>query len=641
MTLANRAADYMKRKGKGGRKKEDKLWSEIKERMELGLEARRPFEQRWIINLAFLAGKQYSYFNATSHSLQQLKPVKKRVRKVDNQLLPRVRRQLSDFIKNKPEMSVVPNSHDDDDIQAAKVGTKVLQSWWRSNKMGKKVRKLGGWVFVTGNAFLDDRWNRKLGPVSMDKDGLPTYGGDADCGVWSPFEILVPFVALGTTELHDFPWMMKIKWRGLDYLAENYKRGKEVSSEQTPSPVMDAGLVLEGLGKAFGDRVKGAWLCELYVKPSATWPKGVFLTGANGIVLEKADWPYQRYSMEHFKDVDLSGVFWGKATMEEGIGLQKSWNKLVSDVEEFNRTMGKGKILIPHGSKMHVDPDDTHGQLLHYKPVMGHKPEAMTLKGVPGTYEFLAGLIQGSFDNLFSQHEVSRGTNRSDLRSGEMVALLREQDSHGQIPMHVVFEEGIEEITARILQRVQGGYTEERMLKVSGKDDEYEVFAFKGTDLRNNTDVSVKKQSSVPDSRLAREFQIMDRFERGVYGPREDPEVRRHVQNMLDDAVVKDIYSDTIRDEKVARWENRILLKQGVSVNPYDNHGVHLLELNMFRKGMDYQKFKVGNPGAWADVDSRFLAHAMEHQKYLAEARAAALEEQMLLEGKGGSSGKG
>ena len=37
------------------------------------------------------------------------------------------------------------------------------------------------------------------------------------------------------------------------------------------------------------------------------------------------------------------------------------------------------------------------------------------------------------FNKLFSHHEVTQGTNKSDIRSGEMVELLREQDAHGMI----------------------------------------------------------------------------------------------------------------------------------------------------------------------------------------------------------------
>ncbi len=639
MRLKNRAADRFKKKGsrKGITEKDEKLWPLVKNYLDIGIEARRPFEMQWIINSAFLNGRQYTYFNIASHSLKQLKPVRGRIRKVDNQLWPRVRRQISDFIKTDPIMSVVPSSTDDDDIRAAKTGDKVLKAFWQNNRMKKKTRLMAGWIFSTGNVYVDHRWNPKLGPAEINEEtGVLEYLGDADCGIWSPFEIYVPFVAFGDDDLHGFPWMIKAKWRGLDYLAFHYKRGNLVPGESMSQPVIDSSLILCSGSKDMGGDIPGALLIEIYIQPNSEFPKGKFIAAANGFVLADDDFPFTRYSMEHFKDIDVPGVFHGKATMTDGIPLQKTWNRTISDIEEFNRTMGKGKFLEPAGAKMHAGPDDTHGQRLIYKPVLGHKPELLTLKGLPDTYRVILDVTSASFDNLFSQHEVTRGTTRSDLRSGEMVGMLREQDAHGQIPTHAVYEESMAELMSGTLKRIQVGYKGERMLQIVGKDDEHEVFAFKGADLQNNTSVRIKGQSTVPDSRIAREQSVLTKFQGGLYGDPADPEVRRHVMNMLDDAVVKDIYDMAMRNEKVARWENRIMLERDVKVNSYDDHAVHQKEHSHYRLGLDYQRLKLENPGAFAQLEAKFLTHAAAHNKFIEEAREAQLKEMERMGAKGG-----
>jgi hypothetical protein len=167
---------------------------------------------------------------------------------------------------------------------------------------------------------------------------------------------------------------------------------------------------------------------------------------------------------------------------------------------------------------------------------------------------------------------------------------LREQDAHGAIPAHAVFEEAFEALGSRLLQRVAEGYDDGRMIKVSGRDNEYEVIAFKGADLRNNTDVSVKRQSSMPDSRLDREAEIMNRYQAGLYGDPQDPEVRREVLNMLDDVPKDPDYGEVKLDEMYAGWENKVLANSDIDqvlVNAYDNHQVHLKKHGMFRKSMD------------------------------------------------------
>ena len=636
--LASKAADYMRKTAKKTQPKEfGDLWSHIDKKKKDGLEARRPFEQRWLLNLAFLAGRHYVFFNQSAHMVQNISRVKGRIRMMDNQLMPKVRRQIADFIKNDPIMSVVPSSTEDEDIQAAKAGDKFLKSFWHSNRMKKKVRQMATWIYSTGNVFLDHRWNAKLGPIVLnEKTGQMVYSGDVDVGVWSPFEILGPFTPMGDIDLHSFPWMIKMKWKSLDYLRDNYEDGIMVQEEQMGKNLIDTSFMLGGSTGTQVRKFPGAMLLEYYHKPGGLFPKGMFCVCANGIILEVSDFPFNKYNVEHFKDIDVAGQFYGKATMEDGIPLQKTWNSTLSDIHEFNRTMGRGKYLVPHGSQMRIEFDNTTGQHVYYKPVMGLKPELLTIKGMPTSFLQTLQITGQSFNNLFSQHEVTQGTNKSDIRSGEMVAILREQDSHGVIPAHAIFEESLEELMGGVLRRVQKGYDTPRMISVMGRDDELAVMSFSAADLRDNTNVTIKKQSSLPDSRIAREARIMERFERGLYGNPQDPEVLRHVMNMLEDAVVKDIYSQVRKDEAVARWENQLII-QGVAlpINNYDNHAVHMLEHASKQKELDYQKVKLQDQKVFMETEARFLTHQMAHQNFITEQREAMMAEQEKMKGGG------
>ena len=162
------------------------------------------------------------------------------------------------------------------------------------------------------------------------------------------------------------------------------------------------------------------------------------------------EYPFTQYNLQHFKDVEIPGVFWGMATMEYAIPLQKSWNRNMTSVDEFNRTLGKGKGLVPRGAKLEALPDDNNGEWIAYKPVMGQKPEFMKMTSLPRTYDLSFSLLKQSLQDLFSQQEVTKGTNKSDIRSGEMVELLLEQNAMGAIPTHADAEESYEELMARV-----------------------------------------------------------------------------------------------------------------------------------------------------------------------------------------------
>jgi len=636
--LGSKASNYLKTMGKKVTEtKDDILWAYIDKRKVDGLEARRPFERTWLLNMAFLSGKQNVFFNSTAHSVQTLDPVRGRIRMMDNQILPKVRRQIADFIKSDPTMSVVPSTTEDEDIQAAKAGDKFLKSFWQSNRMKKKVRLLGGWNFSTGNAFMDHSWNSKLGPIEINQQtGVAEYAGDVDVGILSPLEVVVPFVPGVDSELHEFPWLIKQRWKSLEYIKERFEKGKLVVEESAPSALHNVDFIFKNQGVG-NNKFKGAMLVEYFQKPDKVFKKGLYAIGANGIILETSDYPYDRYNLEQFKDIDVPGGFWGKATMEDAIPLQKTWNQTLSDIQEFNRTMGKGKFLIPEGSRFKIEFDNVTGQHVYYKPVMGHKPELMTLKGLPTSFTLILQTTMQSLNGLFSQHEVTQGTNKSDIRSGEMLSILREQDSHGNIPTHQIFEESLENLMSGVLKRVQKGYTSPRMIEIVGRDNEVEALSFSATDLRGNTNVTVKKQSSLPDSRIAREAIVLDRFEKGLYGDIRDPEIRRQVMLMLDDAVVKNIYATEKKDEAVAQWENRLIV-QGVKVpiNSYDNPMIHLRDHTNFQKSLDYQKLKFNNPKGFIEAETRFLEHNIAHQGFAKEQVNRQIQQQTMINEGGG-----
>lgn len=221
-----------------------------------------------------------------------------------------------------------------------------------------------------------------------------------------------------------------------------------------------------------------------------------------------------------------------------------------------------------------------------------------------------------------------------------MVSLLQEQDSFSKIPSHATFEESLEAVYKRILKRIQAGYATERMIKVIGRDGEFEVESFKGSDLRSGTDIHVVSQSSLPDSRIARQAMIMQRYEKGLYGDPTDDNVRSEVGSDLDDALTYQLDSPTRKDKAVAQWENKILFgaKGGLATNPYDNDGVHMKEHSEARKRLDYQKIKLGDPKMFQKIEQTFIAHETEHIERIKQRQEEMIKQQAMLKG-GGNRG--
>lgn len=616
----------------------DPLWTLIEDRHNLGVELRRPYEQKWYICLAFYVSRQYTFFNQSAWVLQQLRNTKGHTRHVDNQLMPRVRRQIADGIAYDPIMSVVPSTDEQEDIEAAKVGDRVLRSLWRTLKMRTQMRKTRLWIHTTGNCFLGDRWDPKAGPVKRGQDGTLSYSGDVAIDVWSPFEILVPYTTLGSDELDKFNWMETVKHKSLDQIYKEFE--EEVSAESLSQSYVDISHLFGLARGASAFKTEGALVKQLFIQPCKDFPKGICITGANGKVFKKhiKDFPFDFYPFEQFKDIEVPGVFWGSATMEHGISLQKIHNRTLSSMDEYLSKLGKAKGLAPRKSRLEKMPDDLHGEWILYNPVMGHKPEISVPRPLPHTYGEVLNIVAKSFQDLFSQQEVTKGTNRSDIRSGEMVEILLDQNAMGGIPTFAIQEDSLERLFGRVLKRVQVGYETERMMKITGREQEFEVFSFKGADLRGNTDVTVASEKGKPGSRAVRNLMVERRFEKGMYGDPMDPEVRREVMNLLDDAAIKDTFAETRRDEQVARLENRLLSSGQVNLlvcNEYDNHAVHVKEHDKFRKNLTHQRMKFANPNVFQKIELGFRKHQGQHQMFLEQMQRAAMEQAVAMKGGG------
>ena len=594
-----------------GRQREGELWAMLKEKQQIGLMARRPFEWQWILNMAFIFGKQYTLVDTHTSRLLEIARNPQELRSVDNQIISRWRRQVTDFVKGNPEVAAVPASESEEDRTAAKLATKVAKAFWYNRRMRMKLREAGLWLYSVGNVFLGDWWNPKLDPVGFDpKDGEFKYAGDADIMVWSPFNILGPTNQFGVAHPDALPWLIYQRIQPIEYFRNEYGGAGARVVEEANEGMNVLSSVSSVLSQSSSEKLPSAMELHLKIKPCKMHPKGLSLIAANSIVLNKQDYPYDTYTLEHLKDIEIPGVFWGKATTENAIPLQRDWNRDTSSISNFNVWMGKGKWMSPRGCHMETKPDDTHGEIIEYDPVVGYKPEHLAVKGLPATYDQNLVRLRMSMQDLYSQHEVSRGTNKSDIRSGEMVELLLEQDALGGHLPRATFEESLEALLTRVIKRIAKGYTSERLRVYGNSEDEMEILSFKGSDLGNSTTIRVLSQSTVPETRVAREMRIERRFERGFYGDPADPKVRRHVAKMLEDAVVDNIFADTYLDEKLARWENQNIEKGTFVVpNVYDSHGIHLECHARYLKQVKFQEGK--------QKDERFLLVEAYLQKHM------------------------
>ena len=101
---------------------------------------RQLYEKQWLINIAFLHGKQHFQIEKkptdalderVHWELQNLERQKK-TRRVDNYILPLYRSLLSRMLSMKSHITVDPTTNSERDKSAARVGSEALEEFWQN-----------------------------------------------------------------------------------------------------------------------------------------------------------------------------------------------------------------------------------------------------------------------------------------------------------------------------------------------------------------------------------------------------------------------------------------------------------------------------------------------------------------------------
>ena len=91
-------------------------------------EARRSLEAQWQLNINFIMGNQYSYIAANGGINQDTKQYFWQEKEVFNQIAPIVETRISKICSNTPNVTVVPATTDEADIESAKLSKEIINS---------------------------------------------------------------------------------------------------------------------------------------------------------------------------------------------------------------------------------------------------------------------------------------------------------------------------------------------------------------------------------------------------------------------------------------------------------------------------------------------------------------------------------
>jgi hypothetical protein len=147
--------------------------------LEDSRELRRGHERIWWESICAYVGDIWVEWNPHSKRLEETAKPEHRVRLAINLIQPTVRTEYAKLLKNRPILDCLARSADRSDVEAAKVGDKILNTYVEKKfKMPKVRRRALIWALVTGSgAIFVDYDDSAMGEVDVlaDPQGNPIF----------------------------------------------------------------------------------------------------------------------------------------------------------------------------------------------------------------------------------------------------------------------------------------------------------------------------------------------------------------------------------------------------------------------------------------------------------------------------------
>lgn len=611
--------------------------------------ARFSEEQRWYKNLALYGNDPYSEFGQAVGTAARLTPMasaRNRKKLRINRIRSAVRTEIARLVAQKPSATAVPASSDDDDLFAAQAAEQALEAIFYRKNLLEEFGHAAFWTSITGNGFLETYWD----PNSFDEDSK--QDGDICYSAVTPFNLFVP--NLRATHIQHQPYVLHMYTRAIDWLEYFYK--EELAGVKLQPSVVSANTIMEeayiGLRGSEHSKPDACMVYEMWIKPGGCryLPNGGFVTLVDETIVAYSDQglPYlhKRFPFTHFKHIPTAR-FYADSIIVDLEDLQKDYNDLRSMIAETRRKMGKVQIVAPKGSIVASKMTNEIGLVIEHRPGM-QPPTPMPLMQLPAYILQEQDRILMDIEDLSGQHQVSKGTAPPGVTAATAIAFLQEKDDSLMSPTYGSIEWGFADIGKQTINLAVQYWDTQRLVKVVGDGNEFDVLLLQGAQLVNGTDIRVEPGSALPQSKAAKQAFVMDLMNQGHVESEQGLEMldiggsRRLLETLQVDKrqaqreniILKRLPLEAFQ-EYDRQWQEAVMQQHSatvdpasgqpleqppiVTVNTWDNHEVHIEIHNRFRKTQEFTRLS-------DEIKQAFEAHVQMHKQALVQQQ---LEQQM------------
>lgn len=495
------------------------LARDIEEDFERRRTERREYELKWLLNMNFLTGNQYYGITPRGEVEKQPKNYSWESREVFNHIAPIVETRLSKLSKLKPLMSVRSASSADDDIETAKLSSKILNGVINSIDMQEIISEATKWSEICGTAFYKVLWDAAKGETIATDGKQPIKCGDVAALAVSPFEIYPDSPSV--ERLEDQKSVIHAKAFPVDEIRDRWGidlPGKDIN-------VNTLGILGETASSVQNVLHDAENVIERYVKPTKNRPNGRLTIVIGGSVVFDGDLPFANGTdgariYPFIKQISLSvpGQFWGASVIDRLIPIQRAYNAVKNRKYEYMSRISMGVLKVEDGS---VDTDSlaedglTPGKILVYR--QGANPPAV-MENLTVPYDFTREeeKLLDEFVLVSGVSELMRGGKYySENASGVALQILMEIEDTKLLVSLDSIKRAVKEMAKHILRLYKQFAEIPKLVKISGGTGKIEVFSFTKNDIGGD-DVVFDAENDVGTSLSQRRSMVFDLLKSGL-----------------------------------------------------------------------------------------------------------------------------
>lgn len=488
--------------------------------------SRTVMERTWFRNILYCLGEQYidwlvdqGTFISRYGLLSPDVPTP-----VTNIIRDYVRSMGALILNKKYQYRVFPNSQEQKDKDAAKLGSNILE--WLDIKNNNEIEDVKElvvlWMVLTGNGFSRTYPEKHPGKYKVSPKGdVVESEGDVTVESIIPFNVTLPKPGIflphkrwvGVKSLKEREWVedtFNITLTTADsnpqFQVINYEN-LLMSLVANTSPWKGSGLPVSEPETT--DMESLVLFKEIEYRPTLSYPKGRYVAIAgNTVVINDIKLPTPigdggewYYTLQQFQYNRTPGSTWATSGIDDLISHQNAINEVDQAMATNRKDLGRPYVLSPMDLKMKRRSIEGQNFLqLEYDPISsaGLKPEVH-----PGTpypkqiMEERAIHREAAQDAAGDPKNILRGSSPHAGASGVMVDILRESAELSHTPDIDRFYRSWNTINVRRLIIVQSVVKSNRLIRIPGKGNDVLVQSFKGSDLYNNTDVRLEPASGI------------------------------------------------------------------------------------------------------------------------------------------------